>query len=59
MTQLSVWNRIANTPLSKLQQEPTETLVNLLEQAKKDNKEALKAIHWLEGLIKLGGMNNG
>jgi len=53
MTQLSVWSRICGIPLSTLKREPTETLVNLIDQADKDVKEAFKAKHWLEGIIKL------
>lgn len=53
MTHFSVWDRISNIPLSKLKKEKTEIIINLIDQAKEDNKNALKAIHWLEGIIKL------
>lgn len=53
MTQLSVWHMTSNIPLSKLKDMPTETLVNLIKQADDDVKEALKAKHWLEGILKL------
>jgi hypothetical protein len=54
---LAKWFR--NTPLGHHKQITMYELETLLDQMKKENKEVLSAIHWLEGLIKLKGIENG
>jgi hypothetical protein len=54
---ISKWFR--NTPLSYHKQMTIDEMKALLEGMKKENKEVLSAIHWLEGLIKFKEIENG
>lgn len=44
---------VRNSPVSFLKTLPTEQLECFMEEMKKENRQCLSALHWLEGIIKL------